>query len=153
MDADPNTGMLIGQTQTFPNSVHYGEHRTGGTSLASPLYAGELALALQKTGAKGFGLLNPSLYAAKGVFIDVKATTHLGDVRPDYVNRNDPSDGIVYSVRTFGQDSSLTVTKGWDTVTGLGVPNPSLFAPASTAGTATVPGSTGGGTMDGTPTT
>jgi len=46
MDADPTTGMLIGETQNFslssrfgPAGVHYGEYRVGGTSLASPLIA------------------------------------------------------------------------------------------------------------------
>ena len=47
MDADPSTGMLIGQTQTFPDGVHYGEYRIGGTSLASPIFAGLMALADQ----------------------------------------------------------------------------------------------------------
>ena len=34
--ADPNTGLLVGQTQTFPDGVQYGEYRIGGTSLAAP---------------------------------------------------------------------------------------------------------------------
>jgi len=42
---DPTTGMLVGQTQTFPDgSVAYGEYRIGGTSLSSPLMAGFMAL-------------------------------------------------------------------------------------------------------------
>ncbi len=125
MDADPSTGMLIGQTQTVPDgTVHYGEYRIGGTSLASPLFAGMTALALQNGGGKGLGLLNPKLYASKGLITDVKKTPQqLGVVRADYVNGNDPSGGIGYSVRTFDQDSSLTVTTGWDDVTGIGVPN------------------------------
>ena len=49
-------------------------------------------------------------------------------VRVDYANGFDGSGGLLYSVRTFNQDSSLTTTKGWDTVTGLGVPNPKLLA-------------------------
>ena len=52
----------------------------------------------------------------------------LGVVRVDYANGFDASGGLLYSVRTFNQDSSLTTTKGWDTVTGLGVPNPKLLA-------------------------
>ena len=42
---DPNTGFLVGETQTFPDGVRYGEYRIGGTSLASPLMAGIEALA------------------------------------------------------------------------------------------------------------
>ena len=152
MDADPNTGMLIGQTQTFPDGVHYGEYRIGGTSLASPLFAGMTALAIQNGGGKGLGLLNPKLYQSKSQFTDVRKTPNqLGDVRADYANGNDPSGGIVYSVRTFGQDSSLAVTAGWDAVTGIGVPKTSYltgFAPVPT-GSSTA-SSTGSSTTTGT---
>ena len=128
MDADPSTGMLIGQTQTFPDGVHYGEYRLGGTSLASPLLAGFASLGVQKNGT-GFGLLNPLLYSAPdGAISDVRPAKDLGVVRVDYANGFDGSGGLLYSVRTFNQDSSLTTTKGWDTVTGLGVPNPKLLA-------------------------
>jgi len=48
---DPNTGMLIGQTQTFPDgTTKYSEYRLGGTSLSSPLMAGVMALADQQAG-------------------------------------------------------------------------------------------------------
>ena len=43
--------MLLGITQQFPNGVHYGEYRIGGTSLASPLMAGMVAMAGQHAGA------------------------------------------------------------------------------------------------------
>ena len=43
MDADPTTGFLEGETQTFPDGVHYGQYRIGGTSLSSPLFAGVVA--------------------------------------------------------------------------------------------------------------
>ena len=46
-------------------------------------------------------------------------------MRADYVNGVDPTGGITYSVRTFDQDSSLKVTKGYDQVTGVGVPSAS----------------------------
>jgi subtilase family serine protease len=125
LDADPTTGMLIGETQTFPNGVRYGEYRIGGTSLAAPLFAGMTALTLQNAGG-GIGLLNPTIYsqANTGTFTDVKGTPKdAGNVRADYTNGLDPSGGQLYSVRTFNQDSSLKVTKGWDDVTGLGAPN------------------------------
>ncbi|OLE35872.1 MAG: hypothetical protein AUG48_09560, partial [Actinobacteria bacterium 13_1_20CM_3_68_9] len=51
MDGDPNSGMLEGETQTFPNGRRrYGEFRIGGTSLSSPLFAGIVALADQRAG-------------------------------------------------------------------------------------------------------
>ncbi len=128
MDADPNTGMLIGITQTFPEGVHYGEYRLGGTSLASPLLAGMTALAVQNTG-KGFGLLNPALYASNGLITDVKpgGMPDRGVVRVNYDNSVDASAGVSYRVRTFDQNSSLTTTRGWDDTTGLGVPSPAFL--------------------------
>lgn len=125
LDGDPNTGMLIGQTQTFPDGVKYGEYRIGGTSLASPLSAGFLALREQKVGRLGF--LNPALYSHPSWTVDVTHAGPQGVVRPDFVNTLDSSEGIVYSVRTFDDDSSLKTTKGWDPVTGLGILSPTLL--------------------------
>ncbi|HET9499016.1 MAG TPA: S53 family peptidase [Marmoricola sp.] len=123
MDADPTTGMLVGQTQRFPHGVvTYDEYRIGGTSLASPLFAGMTALAVQ-AGSRA-GLLNPTIYAHADAFTDVTGSVpDAGNVRADYANGVDGSDGVVYSVRTFGQDSSLTVTPGYDQVTGVGTPS------------------------------
>jgi subtilase family serine protease len=124
MDADPTTGMLIGQTQRFPDGDYYSEFRIGGTSLASPLFAGMTALASQHAGGR-LGFLNPTLYSQFGspLFNDVKGNpADAGNVRADYVNGVDASDGIAYSVRTFNQDSSLAVKQGWDDVTGIGSP-------------------------------
>jgi subtilase family serine protease len=122
MDADPNTGMLIGETQIFPDGTYYDQYRIGGTSLASPLFAGMTALTLESAGSAA-GLLNPVIYGSQSAFTDVKGTPkQAGDVRVDFANGVDGSSGLLYSVRTFGQDSSLAVTKGWDQVTGVGSP-------------------------------
>ena len=48
----PATGMLVGETQTFPDGVYYDTYRIGGTSLASPLMAGEIARADQTAGSR-----------------------------------------------------------------------------------------------------
>jgi subtilase family serine protease len=125
MDADPTTGMLIGLTQSFPDGAHYGEFRIGGTSLASPMFAGMTALALEQSGGP-VGLLNPTIYgqAKAGTFTDVAGTPPAqGEVRIDYANSVDPSGGYLYSVRTFDQDSTLPTATGWDAVTGIGSPN------------------------------
>ena len=125
MDADPNTGMLIGETQTFPDGVYYDQYRIGGTSLASPLFAGMTALAFEHAGG-GVGLLNPTIYTHPGAFTDVTGSgPDAGNVRVDFVNTVDSSNGLRYSVRTFNQDSSLAVGPGWDNVTGMGSPNSS----------------------------
>ena len=63
MDADAQTGMLIGLTQTFPNGTYYGQFKEGGTSLASPLLAGVIADTDQAAGVSE-GFLNPTLYKA-----------------------------------------------------------------------------------------
>jgi subtilase family serine protease len=124
MNADPNTGMLIGETQTFPDGKYYDQYRIGGTSLASPLFAGLTALAIEHAGT-AVGLLNPTIYANTAAFTDVKGTPKSeGDVRVDYVNGVDGTAGLLYSVRTFNQDSSLTIKKGWDDVTGVGAGSP-----------------------------
>ena len=124
LDADPTTGMLVGETQTFSDGKAYGEYRIGGTSLASPLFAGLTALRTQKAGSR-LGFLNPSIYGSATAFTDIKgAPKDAGNVRVDYTNGEDASGGLLYSVRTFDEDSSLTVKPGWDNVTGVGSPNP-----------------------------
>ena len=123
MDADPNTGMLVGERQTFSDGTYYDEYRIGGTSLASPLFAGMTALRMQAAGG-GLGLLNPTIYAEPGRFTDVTPDPpQPGVVRANYVNSENADAGISYVVRTFGHDSSLPVTRGYDLVTGLGTPN------------------------------
>ena len=125
MDADPTTGMLVGETQRFPKGViAYDEYRIGGTSLASPLFAGMTALSLQNVAGHSAGLLNPVIYAHGGAFTDVAGSPpDAGNVRADFANSVDASGGIVYSVRTFNHDSSLELKTGYDLVTGIGVPN------------------------------
>jgi subtilase family serine protease len=136
MDADPTTGMLVGETQSFPDGTYYDEYRIGGTSLASPLMAGMQALADQAAGSST-GFINPTIYTAAAAgsdaFTDV-VPNHMndGNVRADFRNGVDASAGIGYSLRTFGDDSSLTTATGWDDVTGVGSANsnyPGLFAP------------------------
>ncbi|HET8616601.1 MAG TPA: S53 family peptidase [Actinomycetales bacterium] len=125
---DPNTGMLVGETQQFGDGTYYDEYRIGGTSLSSPLYAGMFALVVQKAG-HAFGLANPALYSTyRSTSLDITKAPlaqYPGDVRSDYVNGVDPADGYVYSARWFDQDDSLTihVRPGYDDVTGIGVPN------------------------------
>ncbi|MDQ6697859.1 MAG: S53 family peptidase [Actinomycetota bacterium] len=128
MDGDPNTGMLIGLTQTFPSGVRYDEYRIGGTSLSSPLLAGLVALADDLTGHP-HGFINPSLYRLAGSS-SIRDVLHVkaAQVRVDYVNSVNPAGGLTRSVRTF-DDQSLTIhtNPGYDDVTGLGVPRGIAF--------------------------
>jgi len=127
MDADPNTGMLVGETQTFPDgSVKYGEYRIGGTSLASPLYAGIEAIADQAYG-RAHGFANPAIYALNGTpaVRDIKGKQPKGGVvRVDYVNSVDDTDGTATSLRTLNDEAqSIHLGPQWDTITGVGTPN------------------------------
>jgi subtilase family serine protease len=125
--ADPQTGLLIGQTQTFPNGTYYDEYRIGGTSLASPIFAGLMALADQAAG-HAHGFANPLFYANPSAFYDVVSVKTAVE-RRNYVNGVDATNGTVDRLRTFddysGSPTQQTDT-GWDNVTGLGTPgNPS----------------------------
>ncbi|HAM25930.1 MAG TPA: serine protease, partial [Microbacteriaceae bacterium] len=98
MDADPTTGMLVGQTQTFTGTAAYDTYRIGGTSLASPLFAGITALKIQASG-HGLGLLNPMIYADHSGFHDVTgAGIDAGNIRVDFANGLDATGGYLYSV-------------------------------------------------------
>jgi len=129
--ADPNTGYLVGETQTFPDgSVKYGEYRIGGTSLASPIVAGIMALANQAAGHP-LGFVNPLLYSLAGTsaFTDVTSpSSTVAMVRADYNNSVDASAGVRFSLRTANQTQSLVTTAGWDDVTGVGSPAGALLA-------------------------
>ena len=126
---DPNTGYLVGQTQTFPEGVHYDEYRIGGTSLSSPLFAGLMALADQKAGAP-HGFANPDFYENPQAFTDV-LSVKTAVARRNFVNGVDGTDGTADVLRTFDDYSGSTsqhTGPGWDNVTGLGVPN-GIFGP------------------------
>ena len=76
MDADPQTGLLIGLTQTFPDGTYYDQFKEGGTSLASPLLAGVIADTDQAAGSS-LGFLNPVLYKA-----DTRTPAAFNDILP-----------------------------------------------------------------------
>ncbi|GAA4357255.1 S53 family peptidase [Microbacterium rhizosphaerae] len=131
MDADPTTGMLVGQTQSFTGTAAYDTYRIGGTSLAAPLFAGMTAIKAQASGG-GLGLLNQLIYKNHTGFQDVTgAGVDAGDIRVDFANGLDASGGYLYSVRTFnGAATSLTVGPGWDSSTGWGSARAGWLAPA-----------------------
>src|SRR5919197_983461 len=120
---DPQTGYLVGQTQTFPEGAHYDEYRLGGTSLSSPIFAGLMALADQAAGHP-HGFANPLFYANPGSFYDV-LSVKTAVARRNYNNSVDASAGTSDLLRTF-DDYSGSPTQhtgpGWDNVTGLGTP-------------------------------
>ena len=133
LDGDPGTGMLIGQTQTFPDgSKRYSEYRLGGTSLSSPLLAGVMALADQASGNR-HGFTNPLFYSQAGsqTYRDVVSPSQpFALVRNDFANGVDGTDGTVTHLRTFNTTGTIHTRTGYDDVTGLGSPNGQAFLKA-----------------------
>jgi subtilase family serine protease len=122
MLADPNTGFLIGQTlgpggDGFDSGFF--EYPIGGTSLASPLFAGVMALAQQHAG-HAYGFANPALYSASqhNAFRDVQPLAS-----PQVVSL--PFSGVADTFDFQGQ--SIHTLVGFDEVTGLGAPNGASF--------------------------
>ena len=132
MPADPNTGMVVGETQTFPNGVYYDEYRIGGTSLASPLFAGVMAIADQSAGyAHGFA--NPVFYGlnSTSALHDVTPVVHpVAEVRTDFVNFTNRGQGRFYRLRTAGVPTTIYTRRGYDDVTGVGTPKGPAFIKA-----------------------
>ncbi|MEY9953368.1 protease pro-enzyme activation domain-containing protein [Leifsonia sp. EB34] len=139
--ADPNTGLLVGQTQTFSNGTYYDEYRIGGTSVAAPLTAGIAAVANQVAGSP-LGFLNPRIYGAYSAggsaYYDVDQADLFGSALPsvlrvNYVDSESAAGGLSYSLRTQETpNQTLHSTKGYDTATGVGTPNGASFFAAIT---------------------
>lgn len=148
--ADPYTGgitVLSGQVGTI-----------GGTSLATPIFSAIWALADQKAG-KSLGQAAPMIETLPstavtdivpfgsdtnpaGVIFDSNGSTYYSsdtllsplDTTSTYYSAMWFYEEIPgYVVLSFGTDSSLTVTPGWDNVTGWGVPNGWEFITAAAA--------------------
>jgi subtilase family serine protease len=119
--ADPYTGFQIGirpivndvtlATGGFVNETY------GGTSLASPIVAAQIAIVQQST-RTSIGFANPTLYGIQRV---------LPNSFRDVVPQN-PTQAVAYTSRisgnsylvSFDQDTSLKTATGYDSVTGLG---------------------------------
>ena len=155
--ADPYTGVPIVLTQ---DGTQYLEPGVGGTSLACPIFSAIWSLAIQDA---NLGLGQAARVISKlpaGTATDVipqGSSTNLAGTIFDAngstsYSSNDLFSGLLYSQQTyldanwtvvpgenvaisFGTDSSLTVTPGWDNVTGWGSPIGLAFIKAA-AGTA-----------------
>jgi subtilase family serine protease len=140
MDGDPATGILVGETQTFPDGVYYDQYRTGGTSVSSGLFAGVVARADELAG-RPLGFLNPALYSLSGrsnAIHDVRPSGKQDQSRADYADEIDSADGILYSTRIIDYEGpetfcdtndncstrkvAISTARGFDAMTGLGAP-------------------------------
>jgi subtilase family serine protease len=147
--ADPFTGFPI--FYTYEGQL-YTEAGVGGTSLASPIFSAIWAIADQYNG-KPLGLASPRVAKLQsGQITDVLPTSSINstdvvgtvydsngstfysadalfsEAYPAQTQTEFPS--AIWPIATdeaiaisFGTDSSLTVTPGWDNVTGYGEPN------------------------------
>ncbi len=149
MVGDPSTGMLVGETQEFPDGTYYDQYRIGGTSLSSPLFAGVMADAAQAAGGP-LGFANPLLYkvaaspAAAGAYYDVVPGGKQAVVRNDYIDGVDAKEGVKTTVRVLDyegrevfcsgtgncthQKVALNSAPGFDSMTGIGSPAGGLLA-------------------------
>jgi len=161
--ADPFTGFPIIYTSFGQQFVQAG---TGGTSLASPIFTAIWSIADQYNG-KPVGQAGPAVAKLKaGQITDVLPTSGLetADVSGTVFDSNGAafySPTVLYTgllgtqtsflsaiwplssfesvAISFGTDSSLTVTPGWDNVTGYGEPNGLPFIQGVTGKTTGAP--------------
>ncbi|QNI30976.1 S8/S53 family peptidase [Alloacidobacterium dinghuense] len=145
--ADPFTGVVFVLGGTPMAGI-------GGTSLAAPIFSSIWAIADQKAG-KPLGQAAPMLAGlAPSVINDVVPVSSVTNVSGVIVDSNGSTFyssndllpplftttkyvsafwnlGGEYVDLSFGTDTSLTVTKGWDNVTGWGVPDGLSFITAA----------------------
>ncbi len=132
--ADPSTGMLVGQTTLQPNGKTYAFSlsRIGGTSVASPTFAGIEADAQQAAG-RDIGFANPAIYAryGTGAFHDVTESPLRAIRGPEQLHGPGHGDRPARDVpagdgsqrRVSGDNAALTATPGYDDATGVGSPD------------------------------
>ena len=133
--ADPSTGILVGQTTLQPNGTTYAFSlsRIGGTSVASPVFAGIEADAQQAAGF-ALGFANPAIYQRyrTSAFHDV--TDHpfgpqvqLYEVRNNYTDPDTKTGPLLTYLRALGINgegaAALHAVPGYDDATGVGSPN------------------------------
>ena len=147
MLADPFTGVEI--IETIGGQLSVGV--VGGTSLATPMFSGVMAIAAQKAG-HGLGQAAALVYnlpsGAVDDVVDFSSPTNvsgiingspvsadqlaapLGNTTNYYSALYNSPFSTRWFVITFGTDSSLTTGPGWDNVTGVGIPNGLNFVTA-----------------------
>jgi subtilase family serine protease len=139
--ADPSTGILVGETVLLPNGKDgFALSRIGGTSVATPVFAGIEADAQQAAGG-ALGFANPAIYAldtqfpygtapAVGAFTDVTdhplGAGNLAEVRNNYTNPATRQGPLLTFLLTLGINGEgadrLRAVTGYDDATGVGSP-------------------------------
>jgi subtilase family serine protease len=155
MTADPYTGVTI--ISSYSNPGHYSVSVIGGTSASCPMFSGVWAIVNQKSQqvhGKPAGLAAPYMYSMPGGAIkDVKqASPYSGtnltgvimqagkaplyesaagivgpDINTQFTSAFYQGTSTRWYAISFGTDSTLLVTNGWDNVTGVGAPYGAAF--------------------------
>jgi subtilase family serine protease len=133
--ADPSTGFLVGETVLQPDGTTYAFSlsRIGGTSVASPTFAGIEADAQQAAGVD-LGFANPVIYQRYGTSAFRDVTDHpfgpriqLYEVRSNYTDPDTKTGPLLTYLRALGIDgegaAALPAVKGYDDATGVGSPD------------------------------
>ena len=132
--ADPSTGFLVGETLLQPDGTTYkfSLSRIGGTSLASPTFAGIEADAQQAFG-RPLGFANPAIYeryrtpAFHDVTDHLLGPGYLAEVRNNYTDPYTKTGPLITWLRTLGIDgegaAALPAVRGYDDSTGVGSPD------------------------------
>jgi subtilase family serine protease len=140
--ADPGLGYRIGVTGEFlvnGNAIsRYVDEINGGTSLATPVFAGLEADLIQGRGGKSLGFANPLLYkqAKSAAFHDVtndpqgRGYTEAVVYGPGHLTIPAGAEGppTLDTVGRCGVAKMLPCGPGYDLVTGLGSPGPAFFS-------------------------
>jgi subtilase family serine protease len=131
--ADPSTGILVGETVLQPDGTTYAFSlsRTGGTSVATPVFAGIEADAQQAAG-HAVGFANPAIYqryrtqAFRDVTDHPLGPGYLAEVRQNYTDPATKAGPLLTYLRTLGINgkgaAALHAVSGYDDATGLGSP-------------------------------
>lgn len=131
--ADPSTGFLVGETLYQPDgtTLAFSLSRIGGTSLASPTWAGIEADAQQAAGHP-LGFANPEIYKLYDTLAYHDVTDHplgsryLAEIRENYTNPYTKTGPLITWLRTLGIDgegaAALPAVRGYDDATGVGSP-------------------------------
>ncbi|MGH3155922.1 MAG: S53 family peptidase, partial [Streptosporangiaceae bacterium] len=131
ISANAEGSELIGYTGAIKTGV-YGQITQGGTSAATPLFAGLEADAIQAAGHP-LGFLNPALYLLHASAA-ISGVPPVDPAHPPVVIGAQPGIGTGNDyLTTLGEDQApLRATRGYDDQTGLGTPSASFVSVFST---------------------
>jgi subtilase family serine protease len=132
--SDWNTSQQASCNSGFRDSATQDLTVAGGTSFATPIFAGMVAILNQAQGyAAGQGLINPTLYTLAS-----NTTTYAAAFHDVTTGNNDCPSSLGANYCSTASEGSYTTTTGYDPVTGLGSVNLSALVAAWPATTAPV---------------